>query len=133
MHKCSFTLCGAMLAVAALAAPAFALNNPMVVDLHTVKGAQRDASATIFGSGPAVLVNVTAQGATPKDAAVTLNTGDCAKPGDIAFALTGLADNQSLTKLAHPLEDIAGKAKSLVIHQNARLTSAPFACGKLTG
>lgn len=131
MDKFSFTLSGALLALATLAAPAFALNNPMVVDLHAVKGAGRDASATIFGSGPSVLVNVTAQGKTPKDAAVTLNAGDCAKPGSIAFALTGLTDNQSLTTLAHPLEEIAGKAKSLVIHESASLTSAPFACGKV--
>ena len=101
----------------------------MVVDLHAIKGAQRDASATIFGSGPSVLVNVTAQGATPKDAAVSLNAGDSPSRGEVAFALTGMADNQSLTKLAHPLTDIAGKARSLVIHENAIFNSAPFAWG----
>jgi len=134
MKKRSLTLLGALVLAGTLGRPALAVDNPMVVDLHAVKGSQRAASATIFGSGPTVLVNVTAAGVNlPKAAAITLNDGDCAKPGDIAFALSGLSDNQSLTKLAHPLEDIAGKAKSMVIHQTSSLTSPAFACGKVTG
>jgi hypothetical protein len=128
--KHDLTFIGALLLGGALAVPALALDNPLVVDLHTLNGAQRQASATIFESGTSVLVNVTAQGA-PKAAAVTLNDGDCAKPGDIAFALSALDDNQSLTKLTHPLSDIAGKAKSMVIHQTSSLTSPPYACGKV--
>jgi hypothetical protein len=38
------------------------------------------------------------QGNVPKASAITLNDGDCANPGDIAFALSGLVDNQSLTQ-----------------------------------
>jgi hypothetical protein len=131
MIKLRFTFLSALIAGAALAAPALALSNPMLVDLHAVNGAQRQASATIFGSGSSVLVNVTAQRA-PKAAAVTLNDGDCAKPGDIAFALSALDDYQSLTKLEHPLADIAGKAKSMVIHQTSSLTSPAFACGNVS-
>jgi hypothetical protein len=134
MKKRSLSLLGAVALAASLGGSAFALDNPMVVDLHAMKGSQRAASATIFGSGSNVLVNVTAAGASvPKAAPITLNDGDCAKPGDIAFALSALSDNQSLTKLEHPLADIAGKAKSMVIHQTSSLTSPEFACGKVTG
>jgi hypothetical protein len=117
---------------AAMSAPALALSNPLVVDLRAANGPQTEASATIFGSGSSVLVNVRGQGNLPKTAAVTLNDGDCAKPGEVAFALSGIADNQSLTQLAHPLADVAEKAKSLVIHQTSSETSPAFACGKLT-
>jgi hypothetical protein len=134
MKKRSRTILGSFALVGALSGTALALDNPMVVDLHAVKGSRRAASATIFGSGSNVLVNVTVAGASaPKAAAITLNDGDCANPGDIAFALSGLSDNQSLTKLEHPLADIAGKAKSMVIHQTSSLTSPPYACGKVTG
>lgn len=125
---------GALILAGAVGGPASALDNPMVVDVHAIKGSQRAASATIFGSGDRVLVNVTAAGANiPKAAALSLNDGDCSNPGNIAFALSGLSDNQSLTQLAHPLADIAGKAKSLVIHQTSSLKSPAFACGKVTG
>jgi hypothetical protein len=133
MIKHNLTLLGALALAAAIATPALALDDPLVVDLHSEKGAQADGSATIFGSGSSVLVNVTASGGVPPAAAVTLNDGSCSNPGDIAFALTGLSDNQSLTKLEHPLSEIAGKAKSLVIHTTSSLTSPAFACGKVSG
>ena len=120
-----------VLLTAVSASPALALDNPLVVNLHPAKGAGQAGSATIFGSGSSVLVNVTAQGNLPKAAAITLNDGPCSKPGDIAFALSALSDNASLTKLSHPLADIAGKAKSLVIHQNANQESPAAACGQV--
>ena len=118
---------------ASAAAPALAIDNPLVVNLHDAKGAAAAGSATIFGSGPTVLVNVTAKGNLPKGAAITLNDGPCSKPGDIAFALTALSENNSLTTLSHPLTDIAGKAKSLVIHANANQESPAAACGRVAG
>jgi hypothetical protein len=133
MMKLPTMLVSAFALVLTAGAPAVAVDNPLVVDLHAMKGAQRAASATLFGKGSSVLVNVTANGALPKDAAVTLNDGDCAKPGDIAFALSGLADSASLTQLDHPLSEVAGKAKSLVIHQTSSQTSPPFACGPVSG
>jgi hypothetical protein len=90
-------------AVAALlAAPASALDNPLVVDLHAAKSSGVAASATLFESGSTVLVNVTVKSAVPQAAAVTLNDGDCANPGSVAFALSGVDDNESLTQLKHP-------------------------------
>jgi hypothetical protein len=132
MTKHSLTMLGAIALAAVIAAPALALDNPMVVDLHGAKSDQRAASATLFESGSTVLVNVTVQAAVPKAAAVTLNDGSCANPGGVAFALSRVDDNQSLTQLKHPLADIASKAKSLVIHQTASETSPAFACGKLS-
>jgi hypothetical protein len=118
---------------AVTSAPALALDNPVVVDLHVANSSQRTASATLFGSGSSVLVNVTAEGSLPKMAAVTLNDGDCANPGSVVFALCGIADDQSMTKLEQPLADIAERAKSLVIHQTPSENSPVFACGKITG
>jgi hypothetical protein len=132
MKKHRLILLGALIVAAAAGGPALALDNPVIVDLQAVKGEQPEGSATIFGSGPSVLVNVTVGGGVPKAAAITLNDGDCANPGSIAFALSGLSENQSLTKLAHSLSEVAGKAKSLVIHQTSSLTSPAFACGKVT-
>ncbi len=133
MNKLSFTFVRTLALTLAVGAPADALENPLVVDLHATKGAQRAASATIFGSGSSVLVNVTAAGALPKDAAVSLNDGGCAKPGDIAFALSSLADDASLTQLNHSLSAVADRAKSLVIHATSDLSSPPFACGSVGG
>jgi len=133
MIKYSLMMASAFFLAATAGAPALALENPLVVDLHETASSAREASATIFGSGSSVLVNVTAEHGVPKDAAVTLNDGDCAHPGDIAFALSGFADEGSLTKLDHSLTDVAGKAKSLVIHQTASETSPVFACGKVAG
>ena len=134
MNKFRSTILAVALFAGGAGQPALALDNPLIVDLQTVKNAQSEASATIFGSGSNVLVNVTVRGGgVPKAAAITLNDGSCAKPGDIAFALSGLSDNQSLTKLDHSLTDVAGKAKSLVIHQTSNLTSPAYACGKVTG
>lgn len=126
-----------VLTIAALCgAPALAVDNPVVVDLQAengAQGAQAEGKATLFGSGSTVLVNVLAKSSAPTGAAVTLNDGDCAHPGGVAFALSGLSDRQSLTQLKHPLDDIAQKAKSMVIHQTSSETSPVFACGKVSG
>ncbi len=133
MRKRTATILRALAIAAVCSAPALALDNPVVVDLRAEHGAQPAGSATIFGSGSTVLVNVTAPSTAPNGAAVTLNGGDCASPGGIAFALSDLSDNQSLTQLKHPLDDIAQKAKSMVIHRTSSETSPAFACGKISG
>jgi hypothetical protein len=115
----------------AMSAPAFALDNPMVVDVHGMSAKAGAASATIFARGDNSLVNVNAQGGIPKNAAVTLNDGSCDNPGGVAFALAPLEDDQSMTTLNHPLTDIAGKAKSMVVHQTSSETSPAAACGNL--
>jgi hypothetical protein len=132
MTKYYTTMITALLLSAAVGGPALALDNPLVVGLHGMKNSAPAASATIFGSGSSVLVNVTGD-RLPNGVAITLNDGDCANPGDIAFALSALADSGSLTKLEHSLSEVAGKAKSLVIHQTSSLTSPALACGKVTG
>jgi hypothetical protein len=130
-HKLMLT--GAVCAALIAGAPALALNNPITVDLRAASGSARAASATIFGSGSSVLVNVTGERGAPKRAAITLNGGDCAKPGDVQFALAEFADHASFTQLNHTLAEVAGKATTMIIHETASATSPPFACGKLTG
>ncbi len=108
--------------------PAAAIDNPLVVNLRGTT-ARQVASATIFGSGSSVLVNLTANGRLPKNVAVTLNRGSCAHPGAIAFALSRVSGGQSLTRLRHPLEFVAQRAKSMVIHRAFGERSPVFACG----
>jgi hypothetical protein len=127
------TILGGLAAFALTALPADALSNPLVVDLHRVNAPARDGSATIFGSQAGVLVNVTASGALPNGAAISLNSGSCRNPGNVSFALADLNGGASLTQLKHSLADIAGRAKSMVVHQSGRLDSAPFACGDISG
>ncbi len=109
--------------------PAVALDNPLVVHLQGATTPQEVASATIFGSGSSVLVNVTANRRLPKNVAVTLNRGTCVDPGAIAFALSRVSAGQSLTKLHHPLAFVARRAKSLVVHRSFGERSPVFACG----
>lgn len=112
-------------------APAVALDNPLVVDLQGTTIRQQVASATIFGSGSSVLVNITANRRLPKNVAVTLNRGTCAHPGAIAFALSRVSGGQSLTELHHPLAFVAQRAKSMVVHRAFGERSPVFACGAL--
>jgi hypothetical protein len=132
MTKHCATMLSALLLSLAVGAPALAIENPLVVDLHGMKSSTREASATIFGSGSSVLVNVTGEQAVPKGVAVTLNGGDCTNPGEVAFALSAYAEGGSLTKLEHSITEIAGKAKSMVIHQTPSETSPALACGKIS-
>jgi hypothetical protein len=120
-----------VLGVACCPAPVVALDNPLVVHLQGTTVLHQVASATIFGSGSSVLVNVTANGRLPKNVAVTLNRGTCAHPGAIAFALSRMSGGQSLTKLRHPLAFVAQRAKSMVIHRAFGERSPVFACGAL--
>lgn len=108
-----------------------ALDNPLVVDLHRSATTQQVASATLFGSGSMVLVNVTATRALPRNVAVTLNRGTCAHPAAIAFALTRVSGGQSLTQLRHPLDFVVERAKSLVIHRAYGERSPILACGAI--
>jgi hypothetical protein len=110
-------------------AQANALDNPLVVNLRGTATALQVASATLFGSGSRVLVNVTANRSLPKNVAVTLNRGTCAQPGAIAFALTRVSGGQSLTQLHHPLAFVAERAKSLVVHRAYGERSPVLACG----
>jgi hypothetical protein len=55
-----------VLGVACCPAPVVALDNPLVVHLQGTTVPHQVASATIFGSGSSVLVNVTANGRLPK-------------------------------------------------------------------
>ena len=112
--------------------PAAALDNPLVVNLRGTTTPQQVASATIFGSGSSVLVNLTADRRLPKNVAVTLNRGTCAHPGAIAFALSRVSGGQSLTRLRHPLAFVAQHAKSMVVHRAFGERSAVFACGAVT-
>lgn len=123
----------ALILTGTLTSPALALENPVVVDVRGASTAAASASGTIFQHGSSVLVNVTAKQGIPKNAAVTLNDGRCAKPGGVAFALTPFEDDQSMTTLSHSLADIAGKAKSMVVHRTASETSPAVACGELKG
>lgn len=109
--------------------PAFALDNPLVVHLQGTTTPQQVASATIFGSGSSVLVNVTAIRRLPKNVAVTLNRGTCAHPGAIAFALSRVSGGQSLTRLRHPLAFVAQQARSMIVHRSFGERSPIFACG----
>jgi hypothetical protein len=119
-------------ALALNAAPAFALSNPLVVNIRVAKTAVSEASATIFGSGKSVLVDITGNRAIPNGSAITLNRGACAHPGAIAFALAASSGDESLTKLRHSLVDVAARARSLVIHRTASELSPVLACGPLT-
>jgi hypothetical protein len=109
--------------------PAIALDNPLVVHLQGKTPPRQVASATLFGSGSIVIVNVTANGRLPKNVAVTLNRGTCDHPGPIAFALARVSGSQSLTQLHHPLEFVAQRAKSMVVHQAFGERSPVLACG----
>jgi len=116
-------------ALACCPVPAFALDNPLVVHLQGTITPQQVASATIFGSGSSVLVNVTGNRRLPKNVAVTLNRGTCGHPVAIAFALSRVSGGQSLTKLHHPLAFVAQRAKSMVVHRSFGERSPVFACG----
>ncbi len=115
--------------MACFPAQAVALDNPLVVHLQGTTSRQQVASATIFGSGSSVLVNVTANRRLPKNVAVTLNRGTCAHPGAIAFALERVSGGQSLTELHHALTFVAQRAKSMVVHRAFGERSPVFACG----
>jgi hypothetical protein len=127
------TTAPALILASALTAPASALNNPVLVAMRGTSDTTTTASATIFEHGSDVLVNVTAEHGIPKNVAITLNDGSCANPGGVAFALAPFNDDQSMTTLSHTLADIAGKAKSMVVHQTASETSPVIACGELKG
>jgi hypothetical protein len=131
-HRNAFMVLVLGAAVACCPVPAVALENPLVVNLQGATIPQQVASATIFGSGSIVLVNVTANGRLPKNVAVTLNRGTCARPGAIAFALSRVAGEQSLTQLHHPLAFVAERAKSMVVHRAFGERSLAFACGAVT-
>jgi hypothetical protein len=131
--RLTITRCVAcLLVVTGVATPASALGNPLMVNLRPVRGSSIDASATLFGSGKMVLVNLMGQGHVPKGLAVTLNRGRCDHPGTIAFSLERITGNGSLTRLRHTLPDIADRAKSLVIHETSSELSPPLACGTLS-
>jgi hypothetical protein len=122
------------LALSALdTAPALALNDPLVFTVHRGQTTSDAASATIFGSRGSVLVNVIFSQAVPPRAAMSLNDGSCANPGNIAFALSAAGSDGSLTRLKHSLASVAGRAKSLVIHRTSSMTSPAFACGNVRG
>jgi hypothetical protein len=118
--------------VACCPVPALALDNPLVVNLQGTTVPHQVASATIFGSGPTVVVNVTANRRLPKNVAVTLNRGTCAHPGAIAFALERVSGGQSLTQLHHPLAFVAQRAKSMVVHRSFGERSPVLACGAVS-
>ncbi len=120
-----------LIAAASLVAPASALDNPVMISVHATAGATANASATLFEhDGDHVLVNVTAQD-VPNNVAITLNGGSCSEPGRVAFALSPMGGEASLTTIKHSLADIVGKAKSLVVHRTPSETSPPLACGEL--
>lgn len=119
--------------VAFFPAQAVALDNPLVVHLQGTTTGRQVASATIFGSGSSVLVNITADHRLPKNVGVTLNRGTCAHPGAIAFALSRVSGGESLTRLRHSLVYVAQRAKSLVIHRAYGERSPVFACGAVPG
>ena len=118
---------------ATFAAPAMALENPVTVDLRASDKGSGTASATLFERGSIVLVNVSTEGGMPKDGAITLNGGTCANPGGVQFALAPLANAQSMTELKHSLAEVAGRAKSMIVHKTSSETSPGFACGNLKG
>jgi len=133
MNKRVMTLGLAVVASAVWMTPALALNDPLVFTVHRGQKTSDAASATIFGSRGSVLVNVIFSQTVPPRAAMTLNDGSCANPGNIAFALSAAGSDGSLTRLKHSLASVAGRAKSLVIHRTSSMTSPAFACGNVRG
>lgn len=116
---------------ALLPIPAKALDNPLTVKLLDSRSHLEIAAATIFGSGSSVLVDVTRYRAVVDNAAVTLNTGTCQKPGSIAYRLSSFTKHGSITELRHSIFDVAARAHSMTIHQTASPASAGSACGNV--
>jgi hypothetical protein len=83
---------------------------------------------TIFGSGSSVLVDVVDGRSILNGSAARLYGGGCLHPGPIVFALSRFTGDDSLTLIGHSLADIAGRARSLVIHTTAEMRSPQFAC-----
>jgi hypothetical protein len=110
---------------------AIASPNPLVVDLHRAQGSSREASATIFDTGSHLLINLTASRSVRMGAAVTLNAGMCERPGAIAFSLSRMSSNGSLTELRHSMPDLTSRAQSIEIHQTSSETSPVLACGSI--
>ena len=126
---CAVCAVAAIATAAASGTSAWALDNPLTVTLRGTKSHLTEAKATIFGSGSNVLVDVTRYRGVDNGAAVTLNTGPCRHPGDVAFGLSPFTKHGSVTELRHSLAEVAARARSMVIHQGASRTSPASACG----
>jgi hypothetical protein len=112
-------------------APAIASHNPLVVNLYRIQSSSREGSATIFDTGSHLLVNLTARPPIMNGSAVTLNAGACERPGAVAFSLSRMSSNGSLTELSHSMSDLASRAQSMVIHKTSSETSPVLACGSV--
>jgi hypothetical protein len=111
--------------------PVQALDNPLTVNMRGARSHLLEAAATIFGSGSNVLVDVTRYGVIANRVAVTLDTGTCSNPGSIAFQLSPFTKDGSITELPFSIKAVAARARSMIVHQNADVSSATFACGNV--
>lgn len=115
------------------AAPAAALNNPLTVRLTGMKSRLLAATATIFDSGSAVLIDVTRDREIPDGSAVTLDAGTCANPGKIAFRLSPFKKYGSVTQLPYTASVVSARASSMLIHRSPDPESPALACGPIAG
>jgi hypothetical protein len=111
--------------------PAKALDNPLTVNLRGPQSHLQIATATIFGAGSKVLVDVTMLRSVSEGTAVTLNTGSCKRPGTIAYRLSPFTKDGSITQLPYSISEVAARARSMTIHQTASATSVTLACGNV--
>jgi hypothetical protein len=110
---------------------ALAIDNPLTANLRGSASHLEEATATIFGSGAQVLVDVTRRRGILEGQAVTLNVGTCAHPGKVAYTLAPFGKTGSITQLDASVTTVAARAHSMIVHLTADSSSPAFACGNV--
>jgi hypothetical protein len=121
-------------AVAALllAAPAAALENPILIPLAGSEG--RFGSATLFQSGDRVLVNVDFVNVKLDGAGVQIDEGSCGRLGGVRVELSDSVNGQSQTQIpGTDLRSFVAKPHAVVVRKSPRADAPLLACGNIKG
>jgi hypothetical protein len=108
-----------------------ALDNPVLVQLHSTAGGE-PGTASLFGTGGSVVVEVEL-GTHDSGQAVSIVEGDCSHLGRGAFALTPTVQGQSTTRIPNvALGQVAGHRRALVVRRNDKPSAPTVACGNIS-
>lgn len=109
-----------------------ALDNPVIIQLHSLAGGV-GGSASLFGTGGSVIVEVELQNEHENGEGVAIVDGDCAHIGRGAFALTSTVAGQSTTRIPNvSLQQVAGHRRALIVRRNENPSAPTLACGNIS-